>query len=47
MHVAVAYANKSTSLAAESMLQREAGTTTVTLVREVGGALSVSDGDTV
>ena len=47
MHVIVAYANKAASLAAESMFQHEARATAVTVVREVGRASTVSDGDIV
>ena len=46
-HVVMADANKPASLAAESMLQREACATAVTLVREVGRAPSISDGDVI
>ena len=47
VHVIVADANKPTSLEAESVLQHEACAAAVTLVREVGGAPAVSDGDIV
>ena len=47
MHAVVADANKPASLAAESMLQREACAAAVTLVREVGRAPSVSDGNII
>ncbi len=46
-HVVVAYANKATSLAAESMFQREARATSVAVVREVSGSSAISDGDVV
>ena len=47
MHVIVVDVNGPASLPAESMLQREASTTAVTLVREVGRAPSVSDDDII
>ena len=47
MHLVVADADKPASLEAESMLQREAGAAAITLVREVGGAPAVSDGDVI
>ena len=46
-HVVVADANEPASLAAESVLQREAGAAAVTLVGEVGGVPTVSDGDVI
>jgi glutamine phosphoribosylpyrophosphate amidotransferase len=43
VHIVVVDSKESTSLAAESVLQREAGATSVTLVSEVDSALSISD----
>jgi hypothetical protein len=45
--IVVADANKPTSFAAESVVQREAGTTAVAEVREVSGAPTVSDGNII
>ena len=45
--IIMADANKPAVLAVESVLQREAGAASVTLVREVCGALAISDGDVI
>ena len=45
--IIVADANKPTSFAAESVVQREAGTTSVAEVREVSGTSTVSYGNVI
>ena len=47
VHAVVADANEPALLATESLLQCEAGAAVVTLVREIGEAPSVSDGDVI
>ena len=47
MHVVMAYANEAALLPAESMLQREARAAAVAVVREVGRASAISDGNIV
>ena len=47
MHIVVADSNEPALLATESMLQHEAGTAAITVVREVAGAPSISDGEVI
>ncbi len=47
MHVVVAYANEAALLAAEAVFQRETRAAAVAVVREVGRASVISDGNIV
>ena len=46
-HVVVANADKATFFAAQAVFQREAGAASIALVRQIGGAFPVSNGDVV